>query len=558
MHLLRFAFWGLVSFGIVMQASAAPSSEKIRVQLMDLPQTQFAGYYLAQARNFFENEGLDVELIPGNPSTNPIQALQDKKVDIAVAWLNQAKALNQSGMPVVNVAQIFVRPSLRLICKTDRGIYRETDLKGKVIGVEGVGDELFIRQLLESKKLDPQQTRFVVTEKPFLDAKNSSLDCFTTTSYDNYLRLIQEDSSTANIVEFKPNQDRLPNFEDGLYVLAENLQSPEFQNKLIAFLRALRQGWIEANNSPAFAIETVLQQNPKLSRADQQYMLEQVLQLIDLEPHQFGLLNIKQLNLLPDQEQGIWTHQIWEKLNAHDRSDRLVSNATAYHIKLVTDNHYYKLLLYFGVFTFALSGILEAINRSYDIYGRLFLGLLSGLGGGTIRDLLIQGERFPFSYIKDPTYPLGILLLVVLATIITGFYPQSHKTPWFENTKKYADIIGFAVLATTGAIISINAGLPWFWAPFFAALSCSGGGVIRDVIINQEPSAFKKTIYEEVAVLGALLMVVGLYFCNQFEHSAYPVVICIVSTLILIIAIRLAVYHFNIQYPKFLGGNASN
>jgi uncharacterized membrane protein YeiH len=92
---------------------------------------------------------------------------------------------------------------------------------------------------------------------------------------------------------------------------------------------------------------------------------------------------------------------------------------------------------------------------------------------------------------------------------------------------------------------------------FFAALSCSGGGVIRDVIINQEPSAFKKTIYEEVAVLGALLMVVGLYFCNQFEHSAYPVVICIVSTLLLIITIRIAVYHYNIQYPKFLGGNAS-
>jgi hypothetical protein len=52
-------------------------------------------------------------------------------------------------------------------------------------------------------------------------------------------------------------------------------------------------------------------------------------------------------------------------------------------------------------------------------------------------------------------------------------------------------------------------------------------------------------------------MVVGLYFCNQFEHSAYPVVICIVSTLLLIITIRIAVYHYNIQYPKFLGGNAS-
>lgn len=558
MLFLRSFFFTFLIISVAIDANASTSKDKIRVQLMDTPQTQFAGFYLAQARNFFENEGLDVELIPGSSALNPIKALQENKADIAVAWLNHAQVLNQTGKHVINIAQVFVQSSLRLICKTDHGIYRESDLTGKLIGVQGIGDELFVRFLLQKNGINPEKNQFLITEKKQLDSKNHRLDCFTTTSYDNYLRLIKQDSTTPNTIEFKPNPDHLPNFEDGLYVLSDNLKSTEFQEKLVRFLRALRLGWIEANNSPAFAIETVLQQNPTLSRADQQYMLEQVLQLIDLDSQKFGLFNIKQFKQLPIQDQSIWTHQIWEQLNSDRHKDRLVSNATSYHIKLVTDNHYYKLLLYFGVFTFALSGILEAINRSYDIYGRLFLGLLSGLGGGTLRDLLIQGERFPFYYIKDPTYLLGILFLVLLATVITGFYPQAHKTAIFENTKKYTDIIGFSVLATTGAIISINAGLPWFWAPIFAALSCSGGGVIRDVIINQEPSAFKKTIYEEVAVLGTLFMIIGLYFCNQFEHSAYPVIICIISTLLLIIAIRIAVYYYNIQYPKFLGGSTAN
>jgi NitT/TauT family transport system substrate-binding protein len=557
MFLQKIFLLSALFLGISSHSSAALSADRLRVQLMDVPQTQFAGYYLAQARNFFESQGLNVVLIPGNPTTNPIQALQENKADIAVAWLSQAQEHNLQGKPVVNIAQIFTRPSLRLICKTDRGIFRESDLEGKIIGVESIKDATFIKYLLTSSGIDSHKVQFRVTKKSELDSKNIGLDCFTVTSYDNYLRLIKEDSATTNIVEFKPDPDRITNFEDGLYILRENLESPAFQEKLVKFLKALHQGWIEASNSPAFAIETVMQQNANLSRSDQQYMLEQVLLLIDLQPQKFGLFNIKQFKQQPEQDPLIWTQKIWEKLNSAERTDRLVSNATSYHIKLVTDNYYYKLFLYFGVFTFALSGILEAINRSYDIYGRLFLGLLSGLGGGTIRDLLIQGDRFPFSYIKDPTYPLGILLLVAVATIITGFYPQAHKTPIFENTKKYADILGFSVLATTGALISINAGLPWFWAPFFAALSCSGGGVIRDVIINQEPSAFKKTIYEEVAVLGALFMIVGLYFCNQFEHSSYPVIACIVSTLILIIAIRVAVYRYNIQYPKFLGGSSS-
>lgn len=552
---LFFAF--LFVFSYASYAESKPENQvPLKVQLMGPPQVQFAGFYLAQARNFFENEGLNVELIPGKPSINPIHELQEGKVDIAVAWMRHAQIHRSKNSDVINVAQIFNRPSLRLLCKINRGIHHPADLKGKLIGTEDAGSTKFVEQLILSNGLVLNEVKITpISNHSFLD-KASKEDCITTTSYGGYLDFIKADSNTSNIIEFLPEQVSIPNVEDGIYVSSKKLNSPEFERALVHFLKALKQGWMEARKSPTLAVEAVLQQNPSLSRSDQYYMLEQVLQLIPQDPKKFGLLDIHQLSSQQKNDASIWTHKIWDQFNSSGFSGSFITNATSYYMKLVTDNFYYKLLVYFGVFTFALSGILEAIDRSYDLYGRLFLGLLSGLGGGTIRDLLIQGDRIPFYYVKDITYPLGILCLVVLMTAITSLYPNFHLSKAFKGIKKYVDVIGFGVLSMTGAVIALSAGLPWFWAPFCAALSCSGGGVLRDIVINQEPSAFKKTIYEEPAVIGALILILGLYLAKQYEHSALPVVICILFSIALVILMRIAVYQFNIQYPKWLGGES--
>lgn len=549
-----FSFF-LFIFSHITYAGTVPENQPpLKVQLMGPPQVQFAGFYLAQTRNFFENEGLNVELIPGKPDANLIKELQEDKVDIAVTWMSDAQINRSASSDVINIAQIFNGSSLRLLCKINRGIYELADLKGKLIGTKDIRSTSFMQQLILSSRLQLNDIKITpASNKLFLD-KDSKEDCITVNSYGDYLDFIKADSNTSNIIEFLPEQFGISNIEDGIYVSRERLNNAEFEQTLIHFLRALKLGWMEARKSPALAIEAVIQQDPNLSRSDQYYMLEQVLQLIPQDPKKFGLLDINKLNPQQKNDASIWTHKIWEQLNSSNLARSLITNATTYYMKLVTDNFYYKLLVYFGVLTFALSGILEAINRSYDLYGRLFLGLLSGLGGGTLRDLLIQGDRIPFYYVKDVTYPLGILCLVVLTTIITSLYPCFHLSKPFKGIKKYADVIGFGVLSMTGAVIALSSGLPWFWAPFCAALSCSGGGVLRDIVINQEPNAFKKTIYEEPAVVGALALILGLYLAKQSEHSALPVVICILFSIGLVILMRIAVYQFNIQYPKWLGG----
>jgi uncharacterized membrane protein YeiH len=228
--------------------------------------------------------------------------------------------------------------------------------------------------------------------------------------------------------------------------------------------------------------------------------------------------------------------------------------ATRFYVSEILGMTAFRALIVFGVLTFALSGALEAINRNYDIWGRLVLAFLSGLGGGTIRDLLIGDERMPFYYVTDPVLPLGILAMVLVSTAMTARRPEIHKTNAFKSIKKYADIFGFAVLATTGALIAIASSMPWYWAPICGALTCAGGGMLRDIVINQEPATFKGVIYEEVAVMGALLLIIGLVLSNPFEHSAIPVYACVVASILSIVTIRLLIYRFDIRYPPWLGG----
>jgi NitT/TauT family transport system substrate-binding protein len=246
----------------------------------------------------------------------------------------------------------------------------------------------------------------------------------------------------------------------------------------------------------------------------------------------------------------IWTHRIWNQLRAEEGRSTPLNASTQHYSGRVLDHPVFKTFLLFGVLIFALSGVLEAINRGYDMWGRLILAFLSGIGGGTIRDLLIGGDRIPFYYVKDLTYPLGILLVVLGASLVTAIYRDAHRSEAFKKTKNYADIVGFAVLATAGAQIAVAYNMPWYWAPVCAALTCAGGGMLRDIVINQEPKTFKGVIYEEAAIVGALVFLAGLFIADHFEGSPLPVYLSVAACLFTVIAIRVVVYRHDIKYPR--------
>ena len=543
-------------------------ADPIRVQLAWMHQSQFAGFYVAQVRKHFENQGLHVTLVEGGPNINPITELQEGRADIAVAWLGNAWSHSTEGKHVTNVAQIFSGSSLAVVCRISAGVFTAKDMTGKKVGVWNLGDETVVKELLDLLSIPKDSVEILQQSPNGQDLIDGKVACATAMTYNEYWQILANGIPASDLIVINPEMFGIPHVEDGLYVMTNRLSSPIFKEQLVRFTKAIRTGWKEARIAPTLAVETVQRMAPNLNREHQQHMLESILGIIPSNTDEFGLFDLgryhSEVNRLlspgkvnPTPER-IWTYEIWNALKKEDKNSTPLTQATKFYVSSTTSMLAFKILVYFGVFTYALSGVLEAINRGYDLWGRLVLAFLSGVGGGTLRDLLIGGDRLPFYYVKDLTYPLGILLVVLITSSIVAAHHDAHKSEIFKSTKKYADILGFSALAITGAAISISSNLPWFWAPICAALTCAGGGMLRDIVTNQEPSTFKGVIYEEAAVVGAICLVAGLMIANHFEYSPMPVFISLIFSLTLIIGLRLAIYKYHLRYPKFLGGTDSN
>ena len=534
---------------------------RIRLQLLWEHQAQFAGFYVAKSRNYYAEQGLEVIFLPGGPNINPITEIQEGRADIAISWLSNAWQHTHADKSVTNIAQIFVTSSLLILCRSSAGIYSAKDVIGKKIGVWNLGDELVVEEWMRRFKIPRDKVELVEQRPNGLDLIEDKVACATAMDYNEYWSLLRAGIDPSEIIIISDKQS-VPHIEDGLYVLKERLESASFRDAIARFLYATRQGWNTANFSPSLALETVSRIQPTLNRDHQRHMLENVLNDVDYSKDRFGLFDLKEYEstisktlkngAVKTEPAHLWTHVAWRDLRMQDGSDPPIRLSTKHYVSKVFESQFFKLFFALGVLTFALSGVLEAINRGYDLWGRLVLAFISGLGGGTLRDLLVGGDRYPLAYTRDITLPTAILVIVLISVLITIFKRDLHHSATFKKFKLFVDVIGFSVLATAGAMIAIISNLHWLWAPICAALSCAGGGMLRDIVINNEPATFKGVIYEEIAVIGALIFVGGLMIANHYEHTSIPVYASIGVAVGMIMLLRVLVYRHHIKYPKVL------
>ncbi|MFZ3127392.1 MAG: ABC transporter substrate-binding protein, partial [Rhodoferax sp.] len=132
---------GLLAAVVAVCGMTAHAAEKVTVQLKWLPQAQFAGYYVAQAKGYYKAEGLDVTIKPGGPDISPVQVIAGNGADVVVNWMPDALAAREAGVPLVNIAQVFDHSGLMLTCKKASGVKTPKDLKGKTLGVWYGGNE---------------------------------------------------------------------------------------------------------------------------------------------------------------------------------------------------------------------------------------------------------------------------------------------------------------------------------------------------------------------------------------------------------------------------------
>jgi uncharacterized membrane protein YeiH len=154
-----------------------------------------------------------------------------------------------------------------------------------------------------------------------------------------------------------------------------------------------------------------------------------------------------------------------------------------------------------AVFLFAVSGALAAIGKRYDFIGVLILAFFSGVGGGLIRDaIFIQGG--PPKVVTDSRYLMVILAAVLLSMVFHGPLGRMRKTILL------VDAIGLGAYGVVGSQAALMAGLVPLAAILVGVFNATGAGLIRDVLIREEPAIFKPgQFYAGAAIVGSILYV---------------------------------------------------
>ena len=239
------------------------------------PQSQFAGYYVAQEMGFYQEAGVEVDFQHPSASYSAANRMFEGSSDIITQQLVQAMIAIDHGMPMVHVLQTSQRNALVLVSKSD-SIRTVEDLKGKKVGVwkAGFGELAYIMDT--EKNLDIQWIPFLESVNLFL---SGAIDATLAMSYNEYLKIRVAGHEDKPVFRFSETEYDYP--EDGLYVSTDFYQ--RHPDKVKAFVEASRKGWEWAHEHPEETLDIVMKwaekENAHTNRIHQQWMLEKILSL---------------------------------------------------------------------------------------------------------------------------------------------------------------------------------------------------------------------------------------------------------------------------------------
>jgi len=203
-----------------------------------------------------------------------------------------------------------------------------------------------------------------------------------------------------------------------------------------------------------------------------------------------------------------------------------------------------------GTFAFAVAGFLKAHQHKYDYFGAMMLSALPAVGGGTLRDVIVGGDRHPPFIFNDPVYLYIVFGVVIIGTILSKTVLTTGKnTELLQKTLDLFDTVGLAAFTVIGVKVALVAQLDWFWAPILAAMTCAGGGILTDIVLAKESDVLKGELYEEVAAIGGLILVGLLWLANVVGHSFFYIVGSIGFVLVLVFLARLVIIRKGLRSP---------
>ena len=199
-----------------------------------------------------------------------------------------------------------------------------------------------------------------------------------------------------------------------------------------------------------------------------------------------------------------------------------------------------------GTIAFAISGAVIGITKRFDIFGVIIAGVLTALGGGTIRDLLLG--NLPPAMFRNYIYLIFAVATCVLTFIVASILKNrfSENIMVIDRVNNIFDAIGLGVFTVVGMNVAVNNGFQdnFFFVVFLGMMTGCGGGILRDAIIGEVPFVLSKRIYAVASIAG------GVVYYLMYITLAQNVVLSAVVAITLIFALRMLASVFRWNLPK--------
>ncbi len=241
-----------------------------------LPQSQFAGFYVAQDQGFYSDVGLDIEIIHPSASVNAIHHLMEEKADLITLFLITALDAAQQGADLVNIAQLSQNSALMFISKKSSGIANLRDFEGRKVGIWRSGFSEAPEALFQSKSITVEWVPILSTVNLFL---LDGIDAMTVMWYNEYHQMYLSGLNFDEMNTFFMSDYGFNIPEDGLYALRQTVE--ERSADLAAFVEATMKGWEYAAENREYTVDLVVhlmrEANIPSNKTHQRWMLDKVL-----------------------------------------------------------------------------------------------------------------------------------------------------------------------------------------------------------------------------------------------------------------------------------------
>ena len=240
---------------------------KVSLQLQWLPQAQFAGYYVALEKGYFQEEGFEeVEILPSGGDIVPQDALVNGDVDFAIAWVPKVLGtLEASGAELTDIAQVFQKSGTMQVSWKGDGIETVRDFEGKRIGSWGFGNEWEIFAAMAAQGLDSTTVSIVTQDfsmNALLDRDVDAAQAMTYNEWAQILEVVNPDTGELyqpedfDVVSYEDTEGAM--LQDAIWADTQRLaDDPAYADAAVRFLKAVTKGWVYARDNPEEAADIV-------------------------------------------------------------------------------------------------------------------------------------------------------------------------------------------------------------------------------------------------------------------------------------------------------------